>query len=83
MKVEVLGPGFDKCNALFAIAEQAIQRADVAAELVKTSRIDEIGSRGVLFTPALVVDGEVKCSGKLPTSQQVAEWLRAATPSQG
>lgn len=78
MKVEVLGTGCAKCNKLYELAEQAIGQSGVAADLVKVEKIDEIASHGVAFTPALVVAGEVKSSGKLPTVERIVEWLRAA-----
>ncbi len=80
MKVAVLGPGCTKCHKLFALTEQALADVDVTAELEKVERIDQIASYGVLVTPALVIDGEVKCAGKLPSPAQIVEWLRAAGP---
>ena len=78
MKVAVLGTGCTKCHKLFALTEQALVDARLTAELEKVERIDQIASYGVLMTPALVIDGEVKCAGKLPSPAQIAEWLRAA-----
>ena len=57
---------------------QAIADAGVSADLAKVEKIDEIAGYGVAFTPALVIDDEVKCSGKLPKPDRIAEWLRAA-----
>ncbi len=78
MKVNVLGTGCAKCNKLYALAEDAISATGVTAELSKVEKIDEIANYGVAFTPALVVDGEVKSAGKLPTVEKISEWLRAA-----
>ncbi len=77
MKVKVLGTGCAKCNKLYALAEQAISDTGASAELAKVERIDEIASYGVAFTPALVINGEVKSTGKLPTVERISEWLRA------
>ncbi len=79
MKIAVLGTGCTKCNKLFALTEQALADAGLAAELEKIESIDQIVSYGVLMTPALVIDGEVKCAGKLPSAIRIAEWLRAAS----
>ena len=79
MKDEVLGTGCAKCNRLYELAEQAIGQSGVSAELVKVEKIADIAGYGVAFTPALVVDGEVKSSGKLPTVEKIAEWLRAVS----
>lgn len=78
MKVEVLGTGCTKCNKLYALVEQAIADTGAPAELSKVEKIDEIASYGVAFTPALVIEGEVKSSGKLPSVEKIARWLRAA-----
>ena len=78
MKIEVLGTGCAKCNKLYSLAEKAISATGATAELSKVEKLDEIASYGVAFTPALVIDGEVKSSGKLPTVEKISEWLRAA-----
>ncbi len=78
MKVKVLGTGCAKCNKLYTLAEQAISDTGAPAELGKVEKVDEIASYGVVFTPALVIDGEVKSAGKLPTVERIAEWLHAA-----
>ncbi len=79
MKIAVLGVGCAKCSELLALTEQALAATGVTAELEKVERIDEIAAYGVLMTPALVIDGEVKCTGKLPKPAQIAEWLRAGS----
>jgi small redox-active disulfide protein 2 len=78
VKVKVLGTGCAKCNKLYGLVEQAIRDTGVAAEIAKVERIDEIASYGIVLTPGLVIDGEVKSAGKLPSAGRIAEWLRAA-----
>jgi small redox-active disulfide protein 2 len=78
MKVKVLGPGCTKCRQLFVEAERAVAAAGVDAELEKVETLDEIMSYGVMMTPALVVDGEVKCAGRVATSAEIASWLTTA-----
>ncbi len=65
MKIEILGTGCAKCEKLAASAEAAAQSLGLAYELVKVKDLAEIMRRGVVFTPALVVNGEVKVSGKV------------------
>jgi len=77
MKVQILGTGCTKCNKLYELAERAISDAGAEAELTKVADLAEIASLGVAITPALVIDGEVKSSGKLPTVERIVEWLRA------
>ena len=78
MKIDVLGPGCAKCDKLYAEAEKAITEAGVEAELVKVQQIDEIARYGVLLTPAIVIDGEVKSVGRVIKAARIADWIRAA-----
>jgi small redox-active disulfide protein 2 len=76
MRIEILGPGCAKCQRLAANASEAVRGMDPAAEVVKVSDIGEITSRGILMTPALVVDGEVKATGKVLSPEQIRALLR-------
>ena len=82
MKIQVLGTGCMKCNKLFSEVEQAIAQAGVSAELSKVERVDEIVKFGVAFTPGLVIDGEVKSQGKVPSLEQIAAWISEAASKQ-
>lgn len=75
MRIEILGPGCANCEKLAENTRQAVADLDVEAEVVKVSNIVEITSRGVLMTPALVVDGEVKASGRVLTPAQIRDLL--------
>ncbi len=83
MKVKVLGPGCAKCKKLYAEAEKAIAQAGMQASLEKVEKIDEIMKFGVMVTPALVVDGEVKCSGRIPAATEITTWLTSAAAKNG
>ena len=78
MKIQVLGTGCAKCKKLYAEAEKAIAASGAAADLEKVERIDEIVKFGVMVTPALVIDGQVKASGRIPPSTEIASWIAAA-----
>ena len=75
MRIEVLGTGCPKCKATMSNAEKAVAEAGVQAEIVKVDDIVEIATRGVMMTPALLVDGEVKAVGKIPTVEEIKSWL--------
>ena len=62
MNVKVLGTGCDKCRKLYAETEKAIAQSGLQATLEKVEKMDEIARFRVMTTPALVIDGEVKCS---------------------
>lgn len=74
-KVHVLGPGCAKCLKLAENTQAAIASLGLECELAKVTDIVEITSFGVMTTPALVVDGEVKAMGKVPSVEQIKEML--------
>ena len=76
MKIEVLGTGCPKCQATVRNAEQAVKELGVQAEVVKVEDLSEITARGVMVTPALAIDGEIKCSGRIPTVEEIKGWLQ-------
>jgi small redox-active disulfide protein 2 len=75
MKIQVLGTGCAKCNALTMAAEQAAQSLGLQYELEKVTDLKRIMSFGVMMTPALVVDGKVKISGKVPSVDEIKTML--------
>ena len=78
MRVQILGTGCPKCKKLAANAEEAVRQAGVAAEIEKVTSVAEIARFGVMFTPALAIDGEVKAAGKVPSAARIADWIKAA-----
>ena len=74
-QVQVLGPGCAKCEKLKQNAEEAVKQSGVEATVEKVSDINEITSFGVMMTPALVVDGQVKVVGKVPSTDEIKELL--------
>jgi small redox-active disulfide protein 2 len=73
--IQVLGPGCAKCEKLKKNAEQAVQQAGVEAMVEKISDINVITGFGVMMTPALVVDGEVKASGRVLSPEEIQKFL--------
>lgn len=78
MNIKVLGTGCAKCKKLYAEAEKAIASSDQQPTLEKIEKLDEIMKYGVMMTPALVIDEEVKSSGRLPSANEIAGWIAAA-----
>lgn len=75
-KIQILGTGCPKCHTLAANAEAAAQAAGIDYELVKVTDINEIMAFGVMMTPALAVDGVVKCVGKVPSPAEISDMLK-------
>ena len=76
MKIQILGTGCAKCNALMLAAEKAAQALGLTYELEKVRDLKQIMALGVMITPALVVDGHVKASGKVPSAEELKTMLQ-------
>lgn len=76
MKIEILGMGCPKCKALYENALTAVNEAGKEAEVVKVEDMNKITGYGVMITPALVIDGQVKAAGKVSTVQEIGQWLK-------
>jgi small redox-active disulfide protein 2 len=74
-KLQVLGVGCPKCRKLVEATEQAANALGIEYELQKVTDLNEIMSFGVMMTPALVVDGQVKVTGKVPPVEEVKKLL--------
>jgi len=74
-KIQILGTGCPKCKKLAENAEAAAKELDIEHELEKVTDINEIMKFGVMVTPALAVDGQVKVVGKVPSPDQIKAML--------
>lgn len=75
MEIKVLGPGCPKCHETEKLVREAVAEAGVQAQVVKVSDFQEMARLGVFATPAVVLDGVVKCSGKVPSKKELLAWL--------
>ncbi len=76
MKIEVLGTGCAKCKQLEKDVYNALAELDIAADVSKVEDMKKIMSYRVMATPALVVDGQVKISGRLPRKEELHAFLQ-------
>ncbi len=74
-KVQILGTGCPKCKALLANAQVAVKAAGIEATVEKVEKIAEIMKFGVMSTPALAIDGEVKNVGKVLSAEEIGKLL--------
>jgi small redox-active disulfide protein 2 len=74
-KIQILGTGCAKCQKLAAVADEAARALGLTYEIEKVTEIDRIMGFGVMFTPALVVDGVVKVAGKVPAIEDLKKLL--------
>lgn len=77
MKVEILGPGCPKCKKLFENAEKALTELNLQADIVKVEDIQKIINAGVMMTPALTIDGEVKSAGKVLSVDEIKKIINS------
>lgn len=75
MKIEILGSGCPKCRGLTALVERVVKDTGIAAEIIKVEDIVEIVKRGVLSTPVLVIDGEIKLFGRTASVDEIKKWI--------
>lgn len=76
MKIQVLGTGCPKCKKLAEAVELAIKELGLDYDIEKITNINQIMAFGVMITPALVVNGKVVSSGKIPTTDAIKEFLK-------
>jgi small redox-active disulfide protein 2 len=75
MKIEILGTGCPKCELLEINAKKAVEESGKKVEITKITDINKIIEFGVMTTPAIVIDGEVKSYGKVNDVEEIKKWL--------
>lgn len=75
MEIKVLGPGCPKCQKTADNVKQAVSEAGADASIDKVTDVMEIAKFGVFGTPAVVIDGDVKAVGKIPSVDEIKDWL--------
>ena len=76
MEIKILGPGCPRCEQTKKNVVEALSELDLEANVEKVTDMMEIAKHGVFGTPAVVVEGEVKSVGKIPTKEEIKEWLK-------
>lgn len=75
MKIQICGPGCANCTKAEQIVKTTVDELGVDAQIEKITDFQEMAKLGVLSTPAVIVDGAIKCVGKVPTKDDVKSWL--------
>jgi len=80
MIIEVCGPGCPRCRATEKNVLQVLKELEVElgdeAQVIEIKDIKQISARGVIMTPAVVIDGVKVCEGRIPSPQEVRKWIR-------
>lgn len=74
-RIQILGTGCSRCRDLTANAEKAVQELGIQAEIEKVTEIQDIISFHILMTPGLVIDGQVKAAGRIPSVEEIKQML--------
>lgn len=77
MKIQILGTGCPKCKKTYENTAQALKDLDVCADLEKVEDLKAIMNFGIMVTPALAIDGEVKVAGKTPSVDEIKKLITA------
>ncbi len=83
MRIKVLGPGCANCKKVEELALAAVGQLGVEADLEKVTDLMEIMEYPIMTTPGLVTDEKVVCSGRVPSPEEVVEWVRQAAARAG
>ena len=76
MEIKVLGPGCPKCKHVEKLVREAVEESGADAHVEKVSDMLEIAKYGIFGTPAVVIDGEVKCAGKVLKKDEILKWIK-------
>ncbi|MCE5268039.1 MAG: thioredoxin family protein [Planctomycetaceae bacterium] len=78
MLIQVLGTGCAKCRTLYEAVKKAVEETGVDAEVEKVEDIQQIMSFDILMTPGLVINGQVKCAGRVPGAEEIKRLIAEA-----
>jgi small redox-active disulfide protein 2 len=76
MKIEIIGTGCPKCKKLEENVRKALDELGVKAEIAKVMKIEDIIERGVMVTPGLAIDGELKSTGRVLSAEEVKKLIQ-------
>lgn len=75
MEIRILGPGCPRCQEVEKRTIDVLAEMNIAADVQKVTDLMKIAEYKVLATPALVINGKVKCSGKIPSKEDIKKWI--------
>lgn len=76
MKIEVVGPGCPRCGATFDNVNRALQELGLSADVIKITELEAMLARGILQSPALIIDGKIVLQGRVPTVEQAKDLIQ-------
>ena len=79
MEIKVFGPGCARCVEAENVVRQAAEQAGGEISVIKVSDFREIMAARIISTPAVMVNGQIKCTGRVPTVDEVTSWIAEAS----
>jgi len=76
MEIRILGPGCPRCHEVEKRAVNALAELNLAADVQKVSDIKKIMEFKIYATPGLIINGKVKCSGRIPSQDEIKKWIQ-------
>jgi len=76
MEIKVCGPGCANCSKTEKIVKEAVAASGIDAKIYKITDFAEMAKLGVLSTPAVIIDGRIMCAGKVPSKNEVMDWIK-------
>ncbi len=76
MEIRILGPGCPRCHEVEKRTLNALAELGVAADVQKVTDIKKIAEYRIFATPGLAINGKIKCSGRIPTKDEIKSWIR-------
>jgi len=78
LEIKVVGSGCPRCRKLYNDVLTVLQELNIQADVEKVEDLAAIASMGVLLTPSLIINGQVRAAGRVPDKKQLAQWIKAA-----
>lgn len=75
MEIRILGPGCPRCNEVEKRTIDALAELDIPADVQKITDLKKIMEYNIITTPGLVINGKMKCSGRIPSKSQIKNWI--------
>ena len=82
MEIRILGPGCPRCHEVEKRTINALAEMNFGADVKKIADLKQIAAFGVFATPVLVIDGKVKCVGRIPSQDEIKRWIREEMQTQ-
>ncbi len=80
MEIRILGPGCPRCSEVEKRTIDVLAGLNIAADVQKVADIKKIMEYNIMATPGLVINGKIKCSGRIPSKEEIKNWIEEENP---